>query len=296
MKKDMIFFAADGQGLTSTSANHVANMAKEMVRGLDTWLSNLVFYSTQVSLIGSGTPNVLEHGAGAADVESVAGKLHTIAKAKSLIALLREAIKAKERLLKETEELSVGDFAKEQGIELPKPPEMGEILTEDEYYASLTLDERNRYYELETLAAVIGQSIHPDGHFADARKALTDHIQRPHEVRGDGRDTLIYTFEPTVSTELVEDTYLTLQKQYREAQARLNSMKFECQKAVTESAVKAKTEYAEAVKRYGEERRLLEARLAEHIQRRVKEIANYKIVVPESLREIFDEVNRLGKK
>ena len=73
-------------------------------------------------------------------------------------------------------------------------------------------------------------------------------------------------------------------------------MKFECQKAVTESAVKAKTEYAEAVKRYGEERRLLEARLAEHIQRRVKEIANYKIVVPESLREIFDEVNRLGKK
>ena len=48
MKKDMIFFAADGQGINSTSANNKANMAKEMVRGLDTWRSNLVFYSTEV--------------------------------------------------------------------------------------------------------------------------------------------------------------------------------------------------------------------------------------------------------
>ncbi len=146
------------------------------------------------------------------------------------------------------------------------------------------------------MAAVIGEAIQPDGSFANARKNLTDHIQRPREVSGDGRDTLIYTFEPTVSDELVEETYFSLQKQYREAQARLNSMKFDCQRAVTESAVKAKTEYAEAVKRFGEERRLLEARRAEHIQRQVKEISGYKIVIPASLQDIFDEVNRLGKK
>lgn len=295
-KKDLIFFSQDGQGLTSTSANHVANMAQEMVRGIEASLDNLVFYSTRVSLIGSETTNILEHGATAADIEAVAGKLRATAKAKSLIAWLREAIKAKERLLKEAEDLSLEEWAKESGIELSKAPEMGHILTEDEYYASLTLDERNRYYETETVAAVIGEAIHPDGSFANARKNLTDHIQRPREVSGDGRDTLIYTFEPTVSDELVEETYFSLQKQYREAQARLNSMKFDCQRAVTESAVKAKTEYAEAVKRFGEERRLLEARRAEHIQRQVKEISGYKIVIPASLQDIFDEVNRLGKK
>ena len=32
MKKDMIFFSADGNGLTSTSANHIANLAKEKIR------------------------------------------------------------------------------------------------------------------------------------------------------------------------------------------------------------------------------------------------------------------------
>lgn len=33
MEKDM-FFSQDGKGLTSTSANHVADMAKEMIRSL----------------------------------------------------------------------------------------------------------------------------------------------------------------------------------------------------------------------------------------------------------------------
>lgn len=54
MDKDLIFFSAGGRGLTSTSANHVANMAKEMIRILEARLAAMVFYSTEVSLIGSG--------------------------------------------------------------------------------------------------------------------------------------------------------------------------------------------------------------------------------------------------
>lgn len=295
MKKDRIFFSPDGEGLTSTSANHIANMAKEMIRNLDATLANMVFYSTEVSLIGSDKSNVLRQGSTDRDVTSVADMLHRMARAKSLIAWLREAIKAKERLLKEAESLTLDEYAREHGITLEKEPQQETALTEDDYYASLSLDERNRYYELETLAAVIGEEIHPDGHFADARKDLDERNSKPHDVKGDGRDTLIYTYTPTVSGKIVEDTYFALQKQYREAQARLNSIKYDCRKAVLESEVKVKTDYAEAMKKYTSSRQLLEAELAKEIKKRVKEISAYRILIPDSLRGIFDEVSHLGK-
>ena len=46
MKKDTIFFSEDGKGLTSTSANHVANLAKEMISDLETSLEAMSLYST----------------------------------------------------------------------------------------------------------------------------------------------------------------------------------------------------------------------------------------------------------
>lgn len=207
MKKDLIFFSESGRGLTSTSANHVSNMAKEMIRSIVAELESLTFYSTEVTLIGNDRITTLSKGADEATVSATADKLHRIASAKSLIAWLREAIKAKERLIKEAEDITLEDYAKANGLEIPREPVLAESLTEEDYYAGLSLDERNRYYELETLAAVIGKEIHPGGHFADAREALSARSLNPHEVKGDGRDTLIYSYSPTVSGEVIEDVY-----------------------------------------------------------------------------------------
>lgn len=296
MKKDMIFFAADGVGLTSTSANHVANVAKEMIRNLESELAAMTFFSIEVALIGSKSVNRLSGGVGDADVAAVADRLYRIADAKSLIAWLREAIKAKERLLKEAGEVTLEEFAEMEGIELREYPKAGEVLTEDEYFAAKPLEERCRYYELETLAATLGKEIHPGGAFAEARSLLQDKTRNPHEVCGTGRDTLVYTYRPTVDSGLVEDVYFQLQKLYREAQARLNSLKHECQSAVNESAVRVKTEFALAVNEWTNERKLVEARHAEWVQRRTNEISAMKIRIPQSLRGIFEEVSRLGKK
>ncbi|MBD5280691.1 MAG: hypothetical protein HDS35_09135 [Bacteroides sp.] len=295
MKKDMIFFSEDGKGLTSTSANHIANLAKEMIQEMETSLSELTFYSTTVTLIGGANPNVLNQGANDADVEAVVGKLHKIADAKSLIAWLREAIKAHERLLAENSRLSLADFAKEEGIELKEQPKPTPSLTEDEYFASKSMDERCRYYSKETLAATLGKAIHPGGAYSDARKSLQEKAQKPHNVEGNGRDTLIYTYAPTVNNDFVEDIYFRLQKQYREAQAQVNAMKSDCRKAMEESAIASKTEYTKAMSEWTAERKLLEARHAEHIQRKAKEIAAFKIRIPESLQAIYDTVSGLGK-
>lgn len=180
MKKDMIFFSADGNGLTSTSANHIANLAKEKIREIETALARLTLYSTSVALIGNDTVNIINEGDTIATLDMVKSQLHTIAKAHSLIAWLREAIKAKERLLTEVEDLSADDYLKLQGIEKPKMPEKETALTEDEYYASLSIDERNRYYSLEALASVLGKAVHPGGR---------SHSRRPRAVERENQKT-----------------------------------------------------------------------------------------------------------
>lgn len=296
MKKDMIFFSQEGQGLTSTSANHIANLAKEMVRGLEASLDSLTFYSTSVALIGSETTDLLATGSSETELSEVRHKLNAIAKAKSLIAWLREAIKAKERMIEETECLSTEDFLKLKGIEPMQPPIKAKPLSEDDYYASLSLDERNRYYELETFAAVLGKAIHPDGAFAKARENLGNIVRNPKDVKGDGRDTLIYSFTPTVAPDAVEDLFFKIQKSYRDAQSKLNTIKFECQNAVKGSEVTVSTEYAGQLAKYNEFLRQVTADKNVYIKQRIKEIGNYRIIIPQSLREIYDTVSGLGKK
>lgn len=296
MKKDMVFFTADGKGLTSTSANHIANLAKEMIGDIEATLAEMAFYSTTVTLIGGENPNVLHQGVTDSEVTSVIDLLHRASKAKSLIAWLREAIKAKERLLTEAEEQTLEEFAKEEGITLAEPPKISHILTEDEYFASKSLDERCRYYSLETLAATLGKAIHPGGEFADARKELLSKAKKPHDVEGSGRDTLIYTYMPTVTEQTVEDVYFRLQAQYRDAQSRLNEMKHDCKKAVEESSIAAQTEYSKAVSDWANERKIIEARHAESIKVRSKEIAAMRIRIPQSLLDIYETVSNLGKK
>ena len=296
MKKDMIFFSTEGKGLTSTSANHIANLAKEMVREIETSLSGLTLYSTSVSLIGNDSVDTLKEGDKAEVLENVKAQLHTIAKANSLIAWLREAIKAKDRLLKEVEELSTDDFMEQKGIEIPKMPKKGVALTEDAYYASLSLEERNRFYSLEALASVLGKAVHPDGALANAREQLNERLKNPKAVNGAGRDALIYTYTPTVESDMVDKVYFAIQKEFRETQASLNAIKFDCQKAVKESEIEVQTAYADACNKYQAELTRIQNDMSIYKKVRVREIGNLKIVIPDSLSHIYEEVANLGKK
>ncbi len=291
----MIFFSADGRGLTSTSANHVANMAKEMIRSLTSELAELQFYSTDVALIGDSNKSRLENGVDDEAVNAVIDKLFRIAKAKSLIAWLREGIKAKEALIEETQSISLSDFAKQEGIKLESSPDLKDEMTDDDYIASLSLKERCRYYEVETLAAVLGKEIHPGGSFAEARDSLLKKLERPHSVSGEGRDTLIYSYEASVDTKTVEDVFFKLQKLYREAQADVNTRKHECKKAVTDANIARNAEYVAKFAEWTNNRNLIESRRTEYIKRRIKELGEMKILIPESLKSIYEEVSRLGK-
>ena len=135
MKKDEIFFAENG--LTTTSANHIANIAKEKYQVLMKKLTGLDFYDSKVvSLMGSSEALLSE---GITDLSNIKKDLLDIAKLKSLIAWLREAIKAKEVLRKEA-------LSSTYNLVKPILPLEEDPITEEDVIGSWSIKKRNRYY------------------------------------------------------------------------------------------------------------------------------------------------------
>lgn len=298
MQKDLVFFKKEGEegvALTSTSANHIANLAKEYIQGVETQLNNICFFNAEVSLVGSTGASTIQRGGTPEVLNNLQSLLEGVAQAKSLIAWLREGIKAKENLMKDLQNIGLEDWCKENGLAYPEAPSRGHVLTETEYYASLSIKERNRYYQLETEAAVLGKYIHPDGHLSDARKELKDKLQHPHEVDGRGRDALIYTYTPTVFVAEVDNVFFELQKKHREVQAQLNAMKYSCEQAINESTSKVNTEYMIASQKYQAELKDVLGAFKTWNDEKSQEYSKLKIVVPNSLLGIYNTINSLGK-
>lgn len=290
--KNSVFFGE--KGLTSTSANHIANLAKEYIQSAEMYLNNIVFYNTDMSLIGSDTKR-LRTGSDSEVLQSIQVTILNIAKAKSLIAWLREAIKAKQNLIKNLEGVKIENWASQFNITLPEKPIYNTPLTEEEYYDSLDIKERNRYYELETEAAIIGKYIHPNGSFACQRQKLKDIIYNPNRAEGSGRDTIIYSYTPTLSINDVDETFFELQKLHREKQAQLNAMKHNCELALNESTNKCNLEYTTALEEYKNEMGIISSKFSEWVQEEYQKYSNLKIVIPNSLVGIYNEINSLGK-
>lgn len=297
MQKDLVFFKKEGEegiGLTSTSANHIANMAKEYIQGIETVLDNISFLNVDMALI-SGTPNVIQIGATKSDIDKIPQALGEIAKAKSLVAWLREAIKAKESLVNSLQAADFETWCEENGKEYPTPPKAPHVLTEPEYYAALSIKERNRYYQLETEAAVLGKYIHPNGQLSNARKELKDKVQHPHKVDGKGRDALIYSYAPSAEVVEVDNMFYELQKKHREVQAQLNSMKHDCEVARNLSLNESNTKHSVAMEEYRGKLQSLMLEFKTWKDIKTQEYSKLKIAVPDSLMGIYNIVNSLGK-
>ena len=289
MKKDMIFLGESG--LTSTSANFACNVAKELYQQMESELENVCFYTTTVKLIGNSDISVLREGR--EDISSIKDTLHRIATLKSLIAWLREGIKAKENLVKEIENSTCKDY----NIQTPENyPEKEPVITEDDVISSWGIKQRNRYYYLETLCSQIGGYIHPRGTFAEERKMLHKIAAEPNRVEGSGRDTLLYSRRPTISTDAVEEVFLDLQQTYRGYQAELNAMKHDIQVAVEEDGIQKAARYESEMKAYKDAVALASATLETAKKQALARLHNQRIIIPDSLKAIYEMVSKAGKK
>lgn len=291
------FFAESG--LSSTSANHYANMAKEVAKSHQSYLDNVVFYSTDIAVIGMPDGGRIREGIPASELPKVEETIDKVGKLYSLSAWLREAIKERERLSAEAQkwedEKMREEFGKRREELESRRPVRGAYIGDEEVKEGWTIGEQEKYLSLESEAAWLGKYIHEDGAISKARTDLLHKVSEPRAVAGNGRDTIIYTYTPTVEAKDVDDMFFRMQAKHREVQAELNGMKKRIVDAISEDTMQKDEAYRLALSKWNAERDALVRELQEAMEdeskvrkSKVQKVAELKIVVPKRLEATLD--------
>ena len=290
-------------GLTSTSANHYANLAKETARGIHNYLDNVKFYTTKISVIGQEDATI-SNGMLPEKLSTIPDGLKLISGLNSLIAFLREAIKEKDRLATEASEWEDkevhSEFDARYSALLGRRPVRAEYITKEDIIKSWSIGEQEKYLSLEAEAATLGKYIHEDGCISKARINLMTVTSSPVSVKENGRDTIIYRYTPTVTKEEVDDMFFHLQARHREVQAELNGMKKRIDDALDSNKLEVDEAYRLAYQSWSAEKNAMDRELQQICEEDSKkrkqlalEVQNLKIAVPNRLKDIFDSLQSL---
>ncbi len=281
------------EGRTSTSANHLCNLAKEHYQHLEKMLTNQSLVTKTVSIVGQGSPNILINGI--TDLLPMQKALKEIAQCKALIAYFREGIKAKDELEKQVE-----DYSSEIPPFTESFPDREKYLTEADIMATWPLEKRVRYYALEAKAATYGQYIHPNQAFAEQRATFHKALVGESTIKERDNYVLIYENRPTLTLEEVENTFFDLQNKHREAEAELNSLKQEIKDALTADKLQKDNAYAVAYQKYiaaneAYQDNLKAIALADANKRTElsKTVSKLKIIVPDNLKDMIKKLENL---
>ena len=274
-------------GLTITSANHLANIAKEMYEALVSKLESLRFYSRDYMLAVAGKTFRVENESEKSELETLSSGLKEIGALKSLIAYLREGIKAKNNMNSdEAFEEHIQGLIKAGREDLKKPVAKKEV-TFDEELAKLSSEQKARYYALEARCATIGSFIHPDGVFAKARKAFLDHTKDPIKVVGKGQEAEINNYSSSFTAEEIDAVFFELQKEYRAHQAGFNKLKAEVDEKVADANKQIANDELAAMKLWVDTRKVERNQYDD-------EVKALKVVIPQNLREVYERVNTVA--
>lgn len=287
---DFIFKEFFGKnGLTSTSANHIANIAKEFYNKLETEVNNISAFTVTAKVIGSEDTLVTHIGTTNEEFSEVDVKLRKIAECKGLIAYLREAIKERERLFD-----SICTYTDEAARDKLVKPRLEREITADVVKSSWPISELIRYYRLEAKCAVLGKYIHEEGVLNKLRKNFYKTLQNPINVVGSGRDTIAETLTPTIFQEELENKFFALQEEYRNTQAELNGMKHSIDEAIEKDKIEKENKYSKEYDAYAVELEKISNAEVEKRNVALAELQKLKIVIPTRFKSIYDEIAKLG--
>lgn len=281
-----VFFGENG--LTSTSANFIANQAKEYVESLKEYLSTTNFLDSTIELIGSGKETLSKKGFSSEELKRIEKVLNSIVSAYSLIAWLREALKAKENIGKQLREMTIDDWARENNIALPKYPEVPSKLSEEDVISEWSVKDRNRYLTAQTFCSVYGKYIHPNGDFSKARKEFLNKKFNSIEYTECGSNTIIHRYTPTVDESLIESTFKNLQFKWRENQAIVNSYKHKVDTTIEDTYTNNVAEYRNKFNKITDELDSYRVQFKEYIENKTKEASALKIIIPNDLKTIYE--------
>lgn len=289
--KYKVFFAE--KGITSTSANHVSNKGKELLKSEQAVLDNINFVNTTASLLSGGESRTITKGMKTEDsFESMHKTIAKIANLNAMSAWIHEAIKAKTEILEYVQSLSIDTWAKDQNIELPNAPIKEFPITESDVIGTWDVAKRNKYYVYESYCSLVGKFIHPKGAFYEAKAQMNNAVQNPNKVEGSGRDAIIYSYEPSMQISDVNVEYNWLSTELRHKEAEFNKMKQEIVDAITEDKLAKAQKFDDAYTKYVETMESIRNKFDMWKTNTVKEISALKIYLPQGPKQTYDEINK----
>lgn len=288
--KYKVFFAE--KGITSTSANHVSNKGKELLKSEQAILDNINFVNTTASLLSDGESRTITKGMSADSFESMHKTIAKIANLNAMSAWIHEAIKAKTEILEYVQSLSIDNWAKEQNIELPNAACKEFPITESDVIGTWDVSKRNKYYVYESYCSLVGKFIHPKGAFYEAKAQMNNAVQNPNKVEGSGRDAIIYSYEPSMPISDVNVEYNWLSTELRHKEAEFNKMKQEIVDAITEDKLAKAQKFNDAYAKYIDTMESIRNKFDMWKTKAVKEVSALKIYLPQGPKQTYDEINK----
>ena len=286
--------------MTSTEAQNICNIAKEAVTNEHERLSAVSFYDTEIASIISPEA-FIKTKISPNDISWISESLDKIGRYNALNAWLKEAIKAKEEAMDEVDTIDVTTLDFYEDYIKPEEPTMCyDSFDEEQVMSEWSADKLNRYYTLNSEAAVIGKYIHDSGAIAKARKDLVNKMANPSTVSGQGRETIVFKYIPSVDTEVVEGIYMSLLAKHRKLNAELNSLKAEIKETINKKNIEASiafrdkhTEWEYKISEYYSLVKQRDAKINEYKISEKERISKLKINVPSSLMDTYKEIKAL---
>ena len=286
--------------MTSTEAQNICNIAKEAVTNEHERLSAVSFYNTEIASIISPEA-FIKTKISPNDISWISESLDKIGRYNALNAWLKEAIKAKEEAMDEVDIMDVTTLDFYEDYIKPVEPTIGyDSFDEEKVMSEWSANKLNRYYTLNSEAAVIGKYIHDSGAIAKARKDLVNKMANPSTVSGQGRETIVYKYIPSVDTEVVEGIYMSLLAKHRKLNAELNSLKAEIKETINKKNIEASiafrdkhTEWEHKISEYYSLVKQRDAKINEYKISEKERISKLKINVPSSLMDTYKEIKAL---
>lgn len=285
--------------MTSTEAQNICNIAKEAVTNEHERLSAVSFYDTEIASIISPEA-FIKTKISPNDINWISESLDKIGRYNALNAWLKEAIKAKEEAMGEVDIMDATTLDFYEDYMKPEEPVICCDFDEEQIMSEWSANKLNRYYTLNSEAAVIGKYIHDSGAIAKARKDLVNKMANPSTVSGQGRETIVFKYIPSVDTKVVEGIYMSLLAKHRKLNAELNSLKAEIKETVNKKNIEASiafrdkhTEWEHKISEYYSLVKQRDAKINEYKISEKERISKLKINVPSSLMDTYKEIKAL---
>lgn len=281
----------DTKGLTTAEANYTANIIKELCERISNEIKQLTLFKGTLNFQGKQTEYNKVY-----KVENLEEKCLEEGNLYALSAWLREAIKAKEALLKQVENDNFDIFLLNE-VNYGKSTS---LLTEDEVKYSLPINELAEYLAYEAKAAHIGKKVHPNGIFEQWFNMIknTPKVQI-NEINKD----YIVEFDQVVDEKDLYQVYFTLQKEYREAEQKVNYYKTKVKNLLNEKNQEINQKNKALQDKFSQDLEIqnsknlaLQAEINNLRGQKLKEVSELKIIIPNELQKTLDYVQTYSKK